>query len=109
MSDILMPGKGGKRIKRNATKAQLMESRVEDLENNIGQFARAVGNDMQRFQALIMALMSDLGRVSIYNCPSCKEEGIWVPRLDSLDIEPDCPSCGADLTDADLVQKEEEE
>ena len=109
MSDILKPGTGGKRFKKQATQAQLMEQRLEDLETNIGQFARAVGNDMQRFQALIMAFMKEMGRVAIYDCPECKEEGIWVPILPSLDIEPDCPSCGAELTDDDLASEDEEE
>ena len=108
MSDILMPGQGGKRMKKKMTAAQL-ESRVDELEMNIGQFARAVGGDLQRFQALIMALMKDLDRVSIYNCPSCKEEGIWVPRLNTLDFEPDCPGCGHILTDDDLSSGDEEE
>tara|TARA_Y100001938_G_scaffold135338_1_gene196875 strand:- start:452 stop:778 length:327 start_codon:yes stop_codon:yes gene_type:complete len=108
MSDILMPGQGGKRIKRNATKNQLIEQRLEDLENNVGQFARAVGNDLQRFQALIMALMKDLGRVEIYNCSECEEKGIWFPVLSSLEVEPDCPSCGTVLTEDDLASDEEE-
>ena len=109
MSDILRPGTGGKRFNKQATKNQLMEQRLEDLETNIGQFARAVGNDMQRFQALIMAFMKEMGCVAIYDCPECKETGIWVPVLSSLDIEPDCPSCGAELGEDDLASDEEEE
>ena len=108
MSDILMPGQGGKRMKKKMTAGQ-MGQRIDDLEMSIGQFARAGGNDLQRFQALIMALMRDLDRVSIYNCPSCKEEGIWVPHLKTLEIEPDCPSCGHVLTDDDLSDSDEEE
>ena len=107
MSDILMPGQGGKRSKRKTTTNEV-HGKVLELEQNMGQFARAVGNDLQRMQAMLMALLRDLGRITIYDCPKCKEKGIWVPVLDTIDITPDCPGCGEVLKEEDIASDEEE-
>ena len=99
MSDILMPGRGGKRNRRKMTANEVHNELVE-VQTNLGQFARAVGNDFQQFQALFMALLDQLGLTQEYECGKCNQKEIIVPKLDALEIIPSCPACGEDLEDA---------
>ena len=100
MSDILMPGQGGRRSKRKMTTNEVHNELV-NLQSHVGQFARAVGNDFQQFQALFMALLDELGMVKQYDCKKCNQKDILIPNLKNLDILPDCPTCGEDLTEQD--------
>tara|TARA_R100000808_G_C2051391_1_gene86801 strand:- start:176 stop:490 length:315 start_codon:yes stop_codon:yes gene_type:complete len=104
MSDILMPGQGGKRHKRKMT-ANEVHNELVNLQNHVGQFARAVGNDFQQFQTLVMALLDELGMVEEYECGKCNQKEIMIPKMKRLEIVPQCPTCGEILVD----ENEEEE
>jgi len=111
MSDILMPGKGGRRTKRKMTVNEV-HNEVLELAGHMSQFARAVGGDFQRFQGLLMALMKDLDKVKVYDCEACGEKDVWVPVLESIPTESICPSCekpldGAKQTSLDEFSEEE--
>jgi len=98
MSDILMPGQGGKRNRRKMT-ANEVHNELVNLQEHIGQFARAVGNDFQQFQALFMALLHELELTEEFDCAKCNQKEILIPKLKNLDILPDCPTCGASLVE----------
>jgi hypothetical protein len=104
MSDILMPGQGGKRNRRKMTANEVHNELVE-VQTNLGQFARAVGNDFQQFQALFMALLDQLGLTEEYECKKCDQKEIMIPKLDALDIIPACPLCGEDLVDDETEEE----
>lgn len=104
MSDILMPGQGGKRSKRKMTTNEVHNELV-NLQSHVGQFARAVGNDFQQFQTLVMALLDELGMVVEYDCDKCNQKEIMIPKLKSLDIVPQCPTCG-ELLEEDNDEEE---
>ena len=93
MSDILMPGQGGKRSKRKMTTNEV-HNELLNLQGHVGQFARAVGNDFQQFQTLVMALLDELGMVEEYECGECNQKEIMIPKLKTLEITPQCPACG---------------
>ena len=100
MSDILMPGQGGKRNRRKMT-ANEVHNEMVNLQEHIGQFARAVGNDFQQFQVLFMALLDELGLTEEHDCDKCNQKEILLPKLAKLDLLPQCPTCGELLYEDD--------
>jgi len=93
MSDILMPGQGGKRSKRKKTTNEIHNEIIE-LQQNMGSFARAVGNDLQQMHVILMTTLKHLGLTKEYACKKCNADAIVVPDLPELMLEPACPVCG---------------
>ncbi len=62
---------------------------VQEVATVIGM----MGTDIGKTQALIYAILEDMGKVEKPNCASCKEQ-LVIPILASLEKSEVCPNCG---------------
>jgi PHP family Zn ribbon phosphoesterase len=83
---------GGVRPQKKLTQGQLT-SGLQETNNRLHLLSSMIGQDMQRVNVLLFALLKELGKADEIECKKCETLNIR-PILEEIEIEEICANCG---------------
>ena len=75
-----------------------LQAELNTTTNEFRSFANAMIPEVMKHNALIYAMLEEMGKMEKITCANCKEE-VARPTLSGLEQNDDCPACGKNLVD----------